>query len=113
MNEPSATAQMRRGVVGPCVLAVLRSRAKYGLEIAQELTDAGLIAGTGTIYPVLSRLEATGLVVSRWSVEDDSRPRRFYALTDEGRTQIDEFRNEWSSFTKTVSMVLDSEEMSR
>ena len=55
----------------------------YGLELARE---AGL--PSGTIYPMLSRLERDGWVVSRWEEVDPSaegRPRkRLYMLTGEG-----------------------------
>lgn len=109
MDESSSTTQMRRGVVGPCVLALLRGGARYGLDIAQELQGIGLIASAGTIYPVLSRLEATGYVVSKWVVESDERPRRFYELTASGRAEVGAFRSEWTTFAQTVSTMLDEE----
>jgi PadR family transcriptional regulator PadR len=68
------------------VLRVLLDRSSgrhYGLEIAKE---AGL--PTGTIYPILARLEQLGWVVSEWEVVDPAsvkRPRRrFYQLSPDG-----------------------------
>jgi len=109
MDESGSTTQMRRGVVGPCVLALLRGGARYGLDIAQELQRTGLIASAGTIYPVLNRLEATGYVVGRWVVESEERPRRFYELTASGRAEVGAFRSEWATFALAVSTMLDGE----
>lgn len=100
---------MRKGLVGPCVLALLRTQARYGLGIAQELQQAGLIGSAGTIYPVLSRLEATGHVLGRWVVDGDERPRRFYELTEQGRIEVDQFRTEWLAFATAVSTMLNGE----
>jgi PadR family transcriptional regulator, regulatory protein PadR len=55
----------------------------YGLEISRE---SGL--PTGSIYPILTRLETAGLVTSAWENIDESeqgrRRRRYYRLTAEG-----------------------------
>jgi hypothetical protein len=49
--------QMRRGAVEYCVMALLRDRDRYGLELARALVEAdGLVSSEGTIYPLLSRL---------------------------------------------------------
>ena len=58
-------------------------RERYGLEIG---TAAGL--RSGTVHPILARLEAYGWLTSRWEEIDASAegrpPRRYYALTDDG-----------------------------
>jgi len=59
------------------------SRETYGFELAEA---TGL--PSGTIYPILRRLEDQGVVESRWElVETGSqrRRRRYYWLTGEGR----------------------------
>jgi PadR family transcriptional regulator PadR len=60
-------------------------RPRYGLEIARE---AGL--ASGTLYPILARLERDGLLSSEWEeidpVQVGRRPRRYYRLTGEGET---------------------------
>jgi DNA-binding PadR family transcriptional regulator len=45
---------------------------------------------SGTVYPILRRLEAEGCVRSHWERDGDARkeqrpPRRYYALTNQGR----------------------------
>jgi PadR family transcriptional regulator, regulatory protein PadR len=102
--------QLRRGVVGPCVLALLDGRSRYGLELVRELDDAGqLLSSQGSVYPLLSRLQRAGLVSSRWQTSDTERPRRYYELTDAGRGELAEFRAEWRRFSGSVSALLDRE----
>lgn len=69
------------------VLAVLVERETWGFELSKA---SGLAAGT--IYPILQRLTAAGWVTSRWepaeSAQEEGRPpRRYYALTTEGRAR--------------------------
>ncbi|HVA10189.1 MAG TPA: helix-turn-helix transcriptional regulator [Acidimicrobiales bacterium] len=65
------------------VLASDPSREMYGLEIAER---AGL--ASGTLYPILLRLEREGWVTGTWETIDESdagrRRRRYYALTGLG-----------------------------
>ena len=56
-------AQMRRGAIEYCVLALLRDQDRYGLELTRALADAdGLVTSEGTVYPLLTRLREEGLV---------------------------------------------------
>jgi hypothetical protein len=54
--------ELRRGEFGPCVLALLESRPRFGLELVRDLAAAdGLLTGDGTVYPLLNRLRDDGL----------------------------------------------------
>jgi PadR family transcriptional regulator, regulatory protein PadR len=77
---------MRMSVQTQALLAALLadpSRERYGLDLSKE---AGL--PSGTIYPILARLEASGWIDSEWEdidpVAEGRRPRRYYRLTGEG-----------------------------
>lgn len=61
-SEASWLGQLRRGVADRCVLALLEHREWYGFDLAKTLSQAQVIAGEGTIYPLLSRLRRAGLV---------------------------------------------------
>ena len=78
-------AQLRRGVVEACVLGLLDKRPRYGWELAQLLIDEGqIIAGMGTLYPVLTRLRKRRYVVTFDRLSPEGRTRRYYELTDAG-----------------------------
>jgi len=76
--------ELRRGVILLAVLSRL-DQEQYGYSLIKRLAEAGLEIDQGTLYPLLRRLEGQGLLQSAWRVETD-RPRRYYVLSDEGRT---------------------------
>lgn len=99
--------ELRRGVLGPCVLALLDERPRFGLELVRDLARAdGLLTSEGTVYPLLSRLRDSGLVTSHWETREGERARRYYSITPEGQRHLDSFRAEWTQFSATVSGVL-------
>lgn len=79
-------AQVRKGWLELAVLASLWDGKLYGLEILRRLEeDSDLIVAEGTVYPVLNRLKADGLVDAEWVESDSGHPRKYYALTSTGR----------------------------
>lgn len=107
MNQPVDLTELRRGVLGPCVLALLADRPRFGLEIVRDLATAdGLLTSEGTVYPLLTRLRNAGFVTSTWHDEAGVRPRRYYEITAAGRDELAEFGGAWRRFTKTVDDVL-------
>jgi PadR family transcriptional regulator PadR len=104
--DPGLT-ELRRGVLGPCVLALLDERPRFGLELVRELAAAGgLLTSDGTVYPLLSRLREASLVTSEWHDPAGERARRYYFITEQGRDQLKAFRAEWTDFAATVDGVL-------
>jgi PadR family transcriptional regulator, regulatory protein PadR len=109
-SDPGLT-ELRRGVLGPCVLALLDERPRFGLELVRELAaTGGLLTSDGTVYPLLSRLREAGLVTSEWQDSAGERARRYYFITDEGRDQLKAFRADWTDFAATVREVLFPQE---
>ena len=99
--------QLRRGALEYCVIALLRERPRYGFDIVRELSEAdGLLTSEGTIYPLLSRLRKEGLVTTTWEESDAGPPRRYYALTGDGRTALTRFVEDWARFRDSVDRVL-------
>ena len=86
-------AQMKRGLLEVCVLASLARQDSYGYRIIKELSPCIEISES-TLYPILKRLESNRCL-SEYSQEHNGRLRKFYHLTDDGRTRISEFLREW------------------
>jgi PadR family transcriptional regulator PadR len=100
--------ELRRGVLGPCVLALLEVRPRFGLELVRDLAAAdGLLTSDGTVYPLLNRLRDAGLVTSQWRDRDGERARRYYSITGAGRESLMAFRADWARFSATVGGVLN------
>jgi PadR family transcriptional regulator, regulatory protein PadR len=100
-------AQMRRGAIEYCVLALLREQDRYGLELARTLSEAdGLVTSEGTVYPLLTRLRREGLIHATWEESPHGPPRRYYRITKEGRAVLKVFCTQWERFRTAVDMIL-------
>ena len=94
---------MRRGTLLYCVLAILEDEERYGFDLVRALAEVdGMVTSEGTIYPLLSRLRRDRLVETTWRESTEGPPRRYYRLTDAGRTALAAFRREWSRFRDAV-----------
>jgi PadR family transcriptional regulator, regulatory protein PadR len=104
---PLAATQLKKGVLEYCVLALIGSKWRYGFELVQLLGSVdGLLSTDGTIYPLLSRMRADGLVETQWRESEEGRPRRYYRVTPAGRAALNGFKVEWERFRNAVDTVL-------
>ena len=85
-------AQMKRGFLEVCVLASINRQDSYGYQIVKDV-PAILNLTESTLYPLLKRLEAAGLLTT-YSVEHSGRLRKYYRITEAGVRHIDEFLRE-------------------
>ena len=101
-------AETLKGHLDALVLAVLADEPLHGYAVIEALrsrSEGAFELAEGTLYPVLHRLEADGLLASSWS-EAAGRRRRVYRLTRNGRRALARRREEWSSFVRAVDAVL-------
>ncbi len=109
-GEAKLLAQLRRGSIQYCVLALLRDGDRYGFELTRELAGAdGLVTSEGTVYPLLARLRHERLVETTWQESSQGPPRRYYRLTAEGHRALDAFTAQWRRFRDAIDAVLDEE----
>jgi PadR family transcriptional regulator PadR len=102
-TQDALLAQMRRGTLQYCVLSLLADEERYGFDLVRGLAEMdGMVTSEGTIYPLLSRLRRDGLVESNWQESPSGPPRRYYRLTERGRSALDGFRLEWRRFRDAV-----------
>jgi PadR family transcriptional regulator len=107
MAGEGGLTELRRGVLGPCVLALLELRPRFGLELVRDLAAAdGLLTSDGTVYPLLNRLRDAGLVTSEWQDNEGERARRYYSITEAGKQSLMAFRADWAQFSAAVGGVL-------
>ena len=96
--------ELRRGCLVLAVLAQLRTE-HYGYTLKKELNDRGMDIDEGTLYPLLRRLEAQGLLVSEWR-EEDKRNKRFYQLSAAGARVLEELLAEWQQLNASVETIV-------
>lgn len=97
--------EFRRGALVLAVLSQLHDE-QYGYSLKKALADHGLEIDEGTLYPLLRRLEAQGLLRSRWRVED-GRPRRYYRASAMGEQVQRELASDWQSLARAMKRVLE------
>ena len=97
--------ELRRGALVLAVLSQLRD-AQYGYSLRQALAERGMPIEEGTLYPLLRRLEAQGLLASEWRL-DDGPPRRYYRLNDAGEAMLADLTAIWNALTATMSGLLE------
>jgi PadR family transcriptional regulator PadR len=97
--------QLKKGALELCVLALLSQHDSYAYEIASRLSDA-IGMGEGTIYPLMRRLQADGLVET-YLVESPAGPsRKYYRLSEAGRRSFTAQQAAWRSFSAAVETIL-------
>lgn len=97
----SQAQELRRGTVVLACLALLRE-PQYGYALLETLNDAGVTVDGNTLYPLLRRLEKQGLLASEWNT-DESRPRKFYETSPEGRRVCTGLTAEWQALVTSMS----------
>lgn len=95
-----------RGVLDLCLLALLEDRPVYGYEISQRLAEQGLLMSGGSTYPLLARLEKTGLVFAETLRSDTGPPRKYFSMTAAGHEVLREGKAEWLSVSRAVTGLL-------
>src|SRR4051812_18270746 len=99
--------QVRKGGLGLAVLAILWPDRLYGLEILRRLdSDADMSIPEGTIYPLLSRMKAEGLVDAEWVESGAGHPRKYYTLTQVGRSRLKGMTRAWRGFAGGLERLL-------
>lgn len=108
-EHSSVATQLRKGVAPYCALALIAEGPRYGYELSRALAEAGVVAGSGSVYPLLARLQADGLVTSVWQpppADGGGLPRKYYALTEAGDSALVDFRRHWTQLSTGVERLL-------
>jgi PadR family transcriptional regulator PadR len=105
MKIENTKAQMRKGVLEYCILLVLDGKPLYASDIIQSLKEAKMIVVEGTLYPLLTRLKNSGLLAYRWEESTQGPPRKYYELTETGRSFLVELEDSWGELVDAVDKI--------
>lgn len=100
----SLAVELKRGTLVLLVLSQLH-QPEYGYSLVQKLEQKKTPIEAGTLYPLLRRLEKQNLLKSEWDTSE-SRPRKFYILSDQGKQVYQELKTEWLSLSKQLEVIL-------
>lgn len=95
--------QLKRGLIEICVLKLLTVNDSYGYQLIKDVS-LYIPISESTLYPILKRLEASSQITV-YTVEYNSRLRKYYKITDKGRDKIKEFIVEWKEIVKVFAFI--------
>lgn len=96
--------EMLKGVLEGCVLEIISHEEIYGYEITRRLNALGFSdVVDGTVYTILLRLEKNKLVEITKKPSDMGPPRKFFALNDAGRAELQKFWGKWEFVASKIS----------
>ena len=106
-TEAKWEVQLRKGSLELVILAALKERELYGLELLNLLHSLETMQITeGTLYPLMDRLKRDGVVSAEWQQEGDARPRKYYKLTKSGADKLKSMTVRWRESVADIETLL-------
>jgi DNA-binding PadR family transcriptional regulator len=98
------TTELRRGSLIIAVLGILKDK-HYGYELLALLSERGIDMDANTLYPLLRRLEAQGLLIGTWDTSE-SRPRKYFCLSGSGQAAFKTLCGEWEKLSEAIKAII-------
>ncbi|RKD25029.1 DNA-binding protein [Ammoniphilus oxalaticus] len=101
--------ELLKGSTVILILTLLNERPMYGYEMIKEIekSSGGIFSfKEGTLYPILHGLETDQYAESFWSEQEGTRRRKYYRITDKGKRQLKEKKQEWVTFRTALDHVI-------
>lgn len=105
MIVENTQTQMRKGILEYCILSIISHGEIYASDILNELRSAKLLVVEGTLYPLLTRLKNNGLLSYQWLESTSGPPRKYYQLTEQGKSVLIELEKTWDELHYAVQTV--------
>jgi PadR family transcriptional regulator PadR len=107
--DPDRRAQLLRGALDTCLLALLAQKPTHAYDLALRLEQHGLSGvGYGTVYPLMARLRRQRLVTERSEPSPTGPPRKIFEISPAGAEALAEWTRQWVDTTSTISGLLTS-----
>jgi PadR family transcriptional regulator PadR len=110
VEETMRNTELIKGSTSIIVLSLLSKKEMYGYEITvkvREISEGYLDYKEGTLYPALKKLENLKLVESHWKESSDGPKRKYYNLTNKGKSVLEDQKHEWQLFQHAMNQLVD------
>jgi PadR family transcriptional regulator, regulatory protein PadR len=104
-------SDLLQGTLDLLILKTVAREPLHGWGISkriQLLSRDVLAVGQGSLYPALHRLEQQGWISAEWKESDLGRTAKFYALTREGRKQLERELRSWERLSSAVELLIEN-----
>lgn len=98
-------SQMRKGILEYCILSYIEAQEAYATDILEALRKANMLVVEGTLYPILTRMKNAGLLAYRWQESPSGPPRKYFSMTEEGRTLLRALDEEWTTIASAIGQM--------
>ena len=102
MTDKARFGPIRKGLLEFLVLKIVSADKVYAADILKRLERTEFATQEGTLYPLLSKLRRDGFLDYEWKESEAGPPRKYYALTAEGRRHLDELNDYWQRINRTI-----------
>ena len=104
-------SQVKKGVLAFLIMLFLENKKYYGYELIYDIKKTiNIDIAEGTIYPLLNRLKADGLIDSEWVEMDAGIPRKYYELTNEGKSVLQKMKDSWYDLNSSIKRLINRNE---
>jgi transcriptional regulator len=101
-----------QGTLDLMILRALELAPMHGVGVAariEQVTRGAFVVRPGSLFPALRRLEQRGWIEGDWGPSENNRRARYYRLTKQGRTQLDDEKKNWRRLSSAMNWLLESE----
>jgi PadR family transcriptional regulator PadR len=95
-------AQFKKGVLEMCILHLCAQKDMYGYEMMKRIKSAFPDVYDGSVYAILRRLQADGYAETYFGQSSEGPRRKYYRITDSGRTYLQETVSGWQTLLRAV-----------
>lgn len=102
------TPELKKGSAEFLILSLLEAEPRHGYELSKLIESrsrGALTFHVASLYPLLYRMEERGWIAGRWVEKAGQRRRRYYTITDIGRTTLDAQRRSWREFVEAITSI--------
>ena len=93
---------IRKGLLEFLVLKIISAKEVYAADILETLKTTDFATQEGTLYPLLSKMRREGLLTYVWVESQSGPPRKYYALTSKGKTELKDIGDYWRELNETI-----------
>lgn len=103
-------SQVKKGTLTFIVLNAISAKELYGYELIEIIKKTTAIEiAEGTLYPLMNRLKKEGLATSKWVEQESGIPRKYYILTEEGKSTLKHMRSYWKELELSIKKITKNE----